>query len=254
MEALPLFVRLRGRPVLVVGAGAAAEAKRRLVSDAGGEPVSAPGPGVRLAFVALEDGAEAVAGELRAAGLLVNVVDRPELCDFTVPAILDRAPVTVAVGTGGASASLARALRERLELLLPPGLGGLARAIRAARAEVACRLPDVRDRRAFWARLLAPGAPLDPLAPPADPDAAIAAALAGAEVESGGVTEIRVPPAGAEALTLGELRALAAADLVVHEPGCRAEVLAFARRDAARIEGETVPAGAPGRVVVLRSG
>jgi uroporphyrin-III C-methyltransferase/precorrin-2 dehydrogenase/sirohydrochlorin ferrochelatase len=252
MEALPLFLAVRGQPVLVLGGGEAAEAKRRLVREAGGVPVSAPGPAVRLAFLAPGEDAEAVAAELRAAGLLVNVVDRPDLSDFIVPAILDRAPVTVAVGTAGASASLAKALKERLELLLPAGLGKLAQAIRAARAEVAARLPAVGDRRAFWARLLAPGAPLDPLAPVADPEAAIAAALAGAVEAPGSVIEIRVPEAGAEALTLAELRALAAADLVVHGPRCPADVLALARRDAARAVGGAAPPGATGRVVVLR--
>lgn len=255
MEALPVFLDVRGRPVLVLGAGEAAEAKRRLVREAGGVPVAGLGPEVRLAFVAVDEGAEAVAADLRARGLLVNLVDRPELCDFTVPAIVDRAPVTVAVGTAGASASLAKALKERLELMLPPRLGALAAAIRAARAAVAARLPDVADRRAFWARLLAPGAPLDPLSPVADPQAAIRAALAGAQpAPAAEVRVIRVPAGGAEALTLGEVRALAAADLVVHGPGCPAGVLALARRDAARRVGAEAPPGATGLVVVLAAG
>ncbi|MFN3371254.1 MAG: bifunctional precorrin-2 dehydrogenase/sirohydrochlorin ferrochelatase, partial [Sphingomonadaceae bacterium] len=200
MESLPLFHRLAGRPVLVVGTGDAADAKRRLVIEAGGVPVTEPGPDVRLAFVALETGAEAEAERLRALGLLVNVVDRPGLSDVTVPALVDRAPVTVAVGTGGASASLAKALKERLELLLPPGLGALARAIRAARSEVADRHPSVAARRAFWAALLEPGGPLDPLADIGDPQKAIASALAGPSPAPPPVQvdEIRLGPAGAE--------------------------------------------------------
>ncbi len=255
MEALPLFLDVRGRPVLVLGDGQAADAKRRLVSDAGGVPVERLGPEVRLAFVALTEGAEAAAADLRARGLLVNVVDRPELCDVTVPAIVDRAPVTVAVGTAGASASLAKALKERLELMLPSGLGALATAIRALRPQVAARHATAAERRAFWARLLAPGAPLDPLSPAADPEGAIRAALAGAQpAPAAEVRVIRVPAAGAEALTLGDVRALAAADLVVHDPDCPAEVLALARRDAARATGTEAPPGAIGRVVVLTAG
>ncbi len=253
MEVLPLFLVLRGRPVLVLGEGEAADAKRRLVLEAGGTPVGEPGPDVRIGFVAVAEGAEALAAALRARGLLVNVVDRPELCDFTVPAILDRAPVTVAIGTGGASASLAKALKERLALLLPPQLGALAVAIRDARAEVAQRLAGVRDRREFWARLLAPGAPLDPLAPSPDPASAIAAALAGAGPTRAGVTAITLSHEGADALTLAELRALASADLVVHPADCPADVLALARRDSARLVGDAPPPGATGRVVVLRS-
>ena len=72
----------------------------------------------------------------RGAGLLVNVVDKPALCDFTTPSIIDRAPVIVAVGTGGASAGLAKALRLRLERLLPQGLGALAEALYAARGDL----------------------------------------------------------------------------------------------------------------------
>lgn len=257
MESLPLFHRLAGQPVLVLGAGEAAEAKRRLVADAGGRPVETVEPGVRLAFVAPDDEAEAVAQSLRDGGLLVNVVDRPELCDFTVPAIVDRAPVTIAVGTGGASASLAKALKERLELIVPPGLGALARAIFEARASVARRHPTVAARRAFWAGLLAPGGPLDPLADIADP-AAVIAAGPGTVAETRPLTLDLAAPGADPArfdvgsLTLANLRALAAADLVIHPPGTPASLLAFVRRDARRLVGDALPAGASGRVVRLR--
>lgn len=87
MEALPIFVRFAGRPVLLVGDGEATDAKARLIEAAGGRIVRAVAPGVRLEFVALDDevDAAATADALKAAGLLVNVVDRPALCDFTVP-------------------------------------------------------------------------------------------------------------------------------------------------------------------------
>ncbi len=258
MESLPLFHRLAGRPVLVLGEGEAAEAKRRLVREAGGVPVDEPGPGVRLAFVALETGAEAGAEQLRAAGLLVNVVDRPELCDFTVPAIVDRAPVTVAIGTGGASASLSKALKERFEVILPPGLGALARAIRAARGEIARRHPTAADRRAFWAGLLKPGGPLDPLSDIADAAAAIRAGGPAEPVRPAPLTLGLVAPGAdparfdTETLTLKDLRVLAAADVLVHPPGTPAALLALVRRDAARHEGTDPPAGSAGRVVRLR--
>ena len=105
----------------------------------------------RLAFVALDE-PEAAAARLKARGVLVNVIDRPELCDFTVPSVLDRDPVLVAVGTGGASAGLAKQLRLRLEALLPADLGKLAEALHAAREAVARALarrrrPPPRARR-----------------------------------------------------------------------------------------------------------
>jgi uroporphyrin-III C-methyltransferase/precorrin-2 dehydrogenase/sirohydrochlorin ferrochelatase len=252
MEALPLFHRILGQPVLVLGAGEAAEAKRRLVEEAGGRPVAQLEPGVRLAFVALDEGAETAAAALREAGCLVNVVDRPGLCDFTVPAIVDRAPVTAAVGTGGASASLSKALKERLELLLPAGLGAFADAIAAARGAVASKHATVSARRGFWAGLLAPGAPLDPIADAPDPDAVIAAALAGDPPPAvARVDQVRLGPMGAAGLTLADLRLLAGADLVVHEAAVPAAVLALARRDAARMVGSVPPLRPAGRVVLL---
>ncbi|PKP96024.1 MAG: siroheme synthase, partial [Alphaproteobacteria bacterium HGW-Alphaproteobacteria-13] len=90
MHQLPIFLNLEGRPVVLVGDGEAAEAKARLIARAGGRIVPAWEEGAALAFVALADETEAraAAQALRARGLLVNVVDRPELCDFTTPAIV----------------------------------------------------------------------------------------------------------------------------------------------------------------------
>ena len=107
MRSLPLFHRVAGRPVIVLGEGEAAEAKRRLVERAGGVVAADDHPDARLAFVAT-DAPESAAARLKARGVLVNVPDRPDLCDFTVPSVLDRDPVLVAVGTGGASAGLAK--------------------------------------------------------------------------------------------------------------------------------------------------
>ncbi|WP_302480174.1 NAD(P)-dependent oxidoreductase, partial [Sphingomonas bacterium] len=126
MHSLPIFLRLSGAPVILIGEGEAVEAKRRLLLRAGAILVEEGGE-ARIGFIALEGAAaDAAAARLRARGLLINVADRPELCDFTLPAIIDRDPVLVAIGTGGASAGLAAALRQRLEAILPAGLGALA--------------------------------------------------------------------------------------------------------------------------------
>src|SRR3546814_4871157 len=110
-----------------------------------------------------EGAARADAERARRAGLLVNATDRPDLCDFTVPSILDRSPVLVAIGTGGASAGLAKQLRLRLEVLLPHSLGALAHALQAARAGLRARFPDAGERRRALDAALGAGGALDPL-------------------------------------------------------------------------------------------
>jgi uroporphyrin-III C-methyltransferase/precorrin-2 dehydrogenase/sirohydrochlorin ferrochelatase len=129
IRSLPLLHRITGTRVVVIGTGEMGEAKARLVERAGGIPCGEQeAHHAKLAFIALEDGkaAEALATRLRSKGLLVNVADRPDLCDFTTPSIIDRDPVLIAIGTSGASAGLAKQLRLRLERLLPPGLGAAA--------------------------------------------------------------------------------------------------------------------------------
>ncbi|HEX7686774.1 MAG TPA: bifunctional precorrin-2 dehydrogenase/sirohydrochlorin ferrochelatase, partial [Burkholderiaceae bacterium] len=164
MRSLPLFHRIAGRKVIVLGEGPLAEAKARLVERAGGIVASEGDPDARLAFVALDE-PEAATARLKARGLLVNVADRPELCDFTVPSLLDRDPVLIAVGTSGASAGLAKQLRLRLEALLPQSLGALAEALQAARGKLRERFPGADDRRRALDAALAAGGPLDPLGP-----------------------------------------------------------------------------------------
>jgi uroporphyrin-III C-methyltransferase / precorrin-2 dehydrogenase / sirohydrochlorin ferrochelatase len=157
LAALPLFHRVAGTRVVVLGDGPAGEAKRRLVERAGGICCAeTEAHHARLAFVALDDprAAEAAALRLRTKGLLVNVADRPELCDFIVPSILDRDPMLVAVSTGGASAGLAKHVRLRLERLLPPSLGRLAQALHGAREDLRTRWPDPDDLTLRHARVL----------------------------------------------------------------------------------------------------
>jgi uroporphyrin-III C-methyltransferase/precorrin-2 dehydrogenase/sirohydrochlorin ferrochelatase len=252
METLPLFHRLAGRPVLLVGDGDGLEQRRRLLEQAGATPVpDAEAENARLAFVAGVADPEAVAAGLRARGFLVNVADRPDLCDFFVPAIVDRSPVVLAVGTAGASASLARALRERLEAWAPAGLGALAGAIRIARDNAAGRIPGAAERRRFWAAALAPGAVLDPLADHPDASAAVARALERTNSAAPRVRHVRIPPGpfAEEELSLAAIRAISSADTVIHDADVPAAVLAFARRDARMMVGPALPEDAAGQVV-----
>ncbi len=251
LHSLPLFHRLAGQPVIVLGEGEASEAKVRLLQRAGAVVVDADNQHARLAFVALDE-PEAAAAELKARGLLVNVVDRPELCDFTTPSLLERGPVLVAVSTGGVSAGLAKALRLRLEGLLPASLGALAEGLNAARTAMKARWPDGRERRRVMDTALAAGGVLDPLAD--NPD--VAAWLDGAAGSRGGIFEITLRSADPDDLTLREARWLGSADLVAYEAGVPAAIRNRARADAAQVE-MAVGAAAreePGLTVVIRLG
>lgn len=232
LQSLPIFVRLAGRPVILLGTGEAAEAKRRLLERAGAVVVGEE-HAASLAIVAIEDEEQAAAAveRLRARGVLVNAVDRPALCDFTLPAIVDRDPVLVAIGTGGVSAGLAAALRQRLEVLLPASLGTLARALHDARGALRARFPDGGDRRRAIAAALAPGAPLDPLQP--FDRGNVTNAMQGS-VATRRETMLLASP-DPDRLTLAQARLLANADRVVHTTDVPTAILDRARADAARI-------------------
>jgi uroporphyrin-III C-methyltransferase / precorrin-2 dehydrogenase / sirohydrochlorin ferrochelatase len=258
MRSLPLFHRVTGQPVVVLGEGPAAEAKRRLVERAGGlverDAQAGIERGARLAFVALDDdgAAEAEAVRLRGAGLLVNVVDRPELCDFTTPSLLDRDPVLVAIGTDGASAGLAKHLRLRLEALLPDTIGRLAEALAASREAIRARWADAADRRRALDAALGEGGTLDPLSG-AVPDDVARWLASGPDAPRASRVEIMAPADPAD-LTLRQLQLLGAADTIVFDPGVAPAVLDRARADAQRIElGEDDGGDRPGLTIVLRA-
>jgi len=253
MQQLPIFVNLAGRQVILVGDGEPAEAKARLVRAAGGELVGEHAAEAVLAFVAIEDDAEALAAatRLRARGLLVNVVDKPAMSDFLMGAIIDRSPVIVAISTAGASASLARALRTRFEALLPASLGPLARAILAARDAVAARHPTPNDRRRLWERALAQAGPLDPFAALPDADAAVSRVIEGSSTATPQLREIAITSDDPGDLTLNQLNALARCDALVVVGAVVPAVIDRARRDAARLDAVPDPLPA-GLTVVLR--
>lgn len=251
-NALPLFHLIAGKPVIVLGEGDAGDAKRRLVERAGGVIVGEDNADARLAFVALDE-PEAAAARLKARGLIVNVTDRPELCDFTVPSLLERGPVQVAVGTGGVSAGLAKWLRLRLEALLPQSLGALAEALGASRTALRRRHPDAAERRRALDAALQQGGPLDPL----DPDSAsrVAEWLERSAAPAPAPHEIHLRSADPDDLTLREARLLGTADLIVHDAQVPAEILSRARADAIRIvltAGQELPEN-PGVRVILRA-
>jgi uroporphyrin-III C-methyltransferase / precorrin-2 dehydrogenase / sirohydrochlorin ferrochelatase len=239
IASLPLFHQITGQAVLVLGDGAAAEPKRRLVERAGGVIVDdlarAVDEGVRIAFIAYDDAraCEVAAINARCAGMLVNVVDRPELCDFTTPSILDRNPLLVAIGTGGASAGLAKHVRLRLERVLPETLGLLAKALEAARPALRERFPDGADRRRAVDAALREGGALDPMDSHSFQrvDAWLDGDAAG---RAGAVFDLTLTSADPEDLTLRQARLLGEADVLLLDGEVPSAILARARADAAR--------------------
>ncbi len=251
IHSLPLFHRIAGQPVILLGEGEAGEAKRRLIERAGGVIVSEDDEQARLAFVALEHPDEAAA-RLKARGLLVNVTDRADLCDFTVPSLLERGPVLVAVGTGGVSAGLAKALRLRLEALLPASLGALAEGLGAMREALRARFPDMGTRRRALDSALGEGGLLDPLNEASA--SRLDSWLASSAPMASGVFELRLLSGDPDDLTMREARLLGAADLIAHEADVPEAVLNRARADASRhliASGEPAPDHV-GITVILR--
>jgi uroporphyrin-III C-methyltransferase/precorrin-2 dehydrogenase/sirohydrochlorin ferrochelatase len=242
LDQLPIFVNLKGRNVILVGEGEMADAKRRLIERAGGICVDAGHQDARIAFVAIADEAEARASadDLKARGLLVNVVDRPEICDFTTPAIVDRTPVLVAVGTGGASAGMAKAIRQRIETLLPETLGPLATAVAGARNQIRERWPEGPERRRALDQGFAAGGLLDPFGTHA-PDTVAHWLDVAQEPKGDRVIEIGLLSANPDDLTLLTARLLGEADHVYHDADVPPAILNRARADAVR------HAGAPPR-------
>ena len=245
LHSLPLYVRLAGRPVILLGdpenGGEAAAAKRRLLERAGATVVGEDATAA-LAIVAIEEEAAALAAvdRLKARGILVNAVDRPALCDFTLPAIVDRSPVLVAIGTGGASAGLAAALRQRLEALLPDGLGRLADSLFEARTAIREAFPDPVARRRALAAAMAAGGDLDPLG--ADPDVVFwLAENDGRNEPTRELVRIMLTSPDPEDLTLRQARWLAQADRVYHRDDVPPAILDRARADALRIVSDAPP-------------
>lgn len=251
MHSLPVFIRLNNRPVILLGDGEPAAAKRRLLERAGaiivGEEAETP-----LAIVALEDDAEAEAAiaRLKARGILVNAVDRAAACDFTLPAIVDRDPVIIAIGTGGASAGLAKSLRQRLEGLLPASLGGLAATLGQSRSALRKRWPDGATRRRAIDAAFEPGAPLDPFG--GGSAEAVAAWLdTGQDAPAPAFHHVHIHSDDPDDLTLGQARLLSQADLVLHQPRIAEAILNRARADAARMACDHAPADPPEGMTVF---
>lgn len=265
MDYLPVFLNLRERRLLVVGAGNVAARKADLLVRAGGAlTVVAPGAsdamqallkrcdgrliarefeardldGMSLVLAATDDEAvnRAVYAAATERGIPVNVADVPELCSFILPAIVDRSPVVVAVSTGGRSPVLARHVKALLERALPAGLGRFAAILGAVRKTVQQRLDGVTERRRFWDSVIDGPIGRRALAGEAGIEAAIESALSAWEttrgVETGMVALVGAGPGDPELMTLLGQRLLQRADVVLYDRLIPERLLDLCRREA----------------------
>ncbi|MDB5692139.1 MAG: cobA [Alphaproteobacteria bacterium] len=242
LPTLPLFHKVEGRKAVVVGMSEGARWKEELLAAAGAKVLRlkdgwAPDDltGAALAVADLPDEAEArrFAAAARAAGVPVNLVDRPELCDVQFGTIVNRSPILLAISTDGAAPMLGQSIRTRVESVLPLGLSAWAKAAKAWRPRLRERLDRFADRRAFWQRFTE-AAWTNAARAPEESD--FEALLDGApQFAAGSVTLVGAGPGDPELLTLKAMRALQAATVILYDNLVGPEVLELARREAKRI-------------------
>ena len=269
LARLPVFFSLRGKRVVIAGGSAAAAWKAELLSAADArvevfsDVVSAemqqtaeasPGGEIIIrrrvwidsdlheaamavgAFDADEE-AGAFARSARAAGVPVNVIDKPAFCDFSFGAIVNRSPLVIGISTDGAAPVFAQAIRAKLEGLLPKGFAAWASAAARWRTAVKDTGLPFAGRRKFWQHFTA-HAMTHPEAEPteSDFDRLVAEVRGlGSTVECGSVTLVGAGPGDPELLTLRAVRTLQSADIILFDDLVSRDVLDFARREARKM-------------------
>lgn len=265
MKTFPMFLQMAGRHVVIIGGGEQAAQKARLMLKTDARLVLVADDldaelaalvvegraeqattlsvdlmrGAALVFIATGCvGADYAAHALaRQAGAVVNVVDRPALCDATTPSLVDRDPVVVAISTEGTAPVLARQIKSKMETLLEPNLGELAALAGRLRLQVNRQIPQ-RERRFFWDWVFN-GPPRQAMARGALRDAAklVKETLAGGGTGpvQGAIALVGAGPGAADLLTLRALRLLQEADVIFYDRLVDSGVLELARRDAERV-------------------
>ncbi|MDH4325585.1 MAG: siroheme synthase CysG [Betaproteobacteria bacterium] len=245
MDFLPIFLNVRGEPCLVVGAGQVASRKAALLRRAGAQVTmttefreeALDRCALVIAATANQEVNRAVAAAAKARLIPVNVVDQPALCSFILPSIIERAPLIVAVSSGGASPVLARLLRARLESMIPAAYGRLAALAAEFRERVKARFQGI-ERRRFWERALqGPIAELMLAGRDAEAHRTLAAAIDDTRLAfSGGeVSLVGAGPGDPDLLTFRALRLMQQADVVVYDRLVSQPILDLVRLEAERI-------------------
>ncbi len=269
LARLPVFFALADKRVVVAGGTAAAAWKAELLSAAGaevdvfasdisdemsaiaGNPPRGPVAihdrawrgddfsGAAMAIGAFDDEREAArfAVAVRAAGLPVNVIDKPAFCDFSFGAIVNRSPLVVGISTDGAAPVFAQAVRAKLEAILPQGFARWTAAASRWRTRVKESGLSFVARRSFW-RAFTARALMRPDEEPTENDfKSLVAQIKGVgpAIETGTVTLVGAGPGDPELLTLRAVRALQSADVILYDDLVSHEVLDFARREAKKI-------------------
>ncbi len=268
MRYFPTFFDLAGKPCLVVGGGERATQKIRLLRRAGAlVTVVTRGPIEEIERLAAKGEVEIrrrgfVEGDLRdrvlaigaagdddldlrlceaakRRGVPVNIVDRPALSSFTVPAMVDRDPVLVAISSAGTAPVLARKLRARIEALLPARLGRLARLAESFRGAVKALHDGGTARRRFWEEFFDGSIADDVLAGRESKAREKTLALVNRRSPrrrvDGTVAIVGAGPGDPDLLTLRAANLLQDAEVIVYDNLVGAEILDRARRDAQRI-------------------
>jgi len=266
LARLPAFFALENRRAVVAGGTQAAAWKAELLSAAGarvdvfapvfGEAMHALAAapprgalvlherswadddfaGAAIAVGDASDDAEAqrFAAAARAAGVPVNVIDRPDFCDFSFGAIVNRSPLVIGISTDGASPVFGQTIRAKIEALIPKGFARWADAAKRWRPRVQALALPFRGRRAFWERFTERAA-ISPDATPTDADLDALLAPATMRKESGSVILVGAGPGDPELLTLRAVRALQSADVILFDALVSPDILDFARREAKKM-------------------
>ena len=267
LARLPIFFELAGKRAIIAGNNAPVAWKAELLSAAGANvevfaerpcqelcalALEAPGTSLTLrhrawrtedftgAAVAVggfenETDAARFAGAARAAGVPVNVIDRPAHCDFSFGSIVNRSPLVIGISTDGAAPVFAQAIRAKLEAMIPGGFSRWAEAARRWRKAVQASALSPAARRRFW-QLFTAFAVNHPAHEPTQSDFdALFGKTNEQGPEAGIVTLVGAGPGDPELLTLRALRALQSADIILIDDLVAPEVLDFARREAKKM-------------------